>query len=66
MQAKTFPSMRRPRIIFTKHNDHRNNSFGNSLRAVLGTDHVNAVSQYVASKLSRLPYAVSASTIAAL
>jgi len=38
VQAKTFPSIRRPRIIFNKHNDHRNNSFGNSLRAVLGRD----------------------------
>src|SRR5438445_13020840 len=32
-------SLCRPRIVYTKHNDHRNRSFGNWLRARLGTDH---------------------------
>lgn len=48
---------RRPRIVYTKHNDHRNHSSGNVLRAWLGTDHVIAVSEYVAAKLRGSPYA---------
>jgi len=49
-------ALRRPSIIYTKHNDHRNRSFGNWLRARLGTDHVIAVSDYVARKLRESPY----------
>lgn len=65
MMLVRLASVRRPCIIFTKHNDHRNHSFGNALRAVLGTDHVIAVSQYVAGKLNQSPYrAVPATTIA--
>ncbi len=37
----------RPKVVFTKHNDHPLTSFGNHLRAWLATDHVIAVSDYV-------------------
>jgi glycosyltransferase involved in cell wall biosynthesis len=49
-------ALRRPRIVYTKHNDHRSNSFGNWLRARIGTDHVIAVSDYVLRKLRASPY----------
>ncbi|WP_354686586.1 glycosyltransferase family 4 protein [Cupriavidus necator] len=49
-------ALRRPRIVYTKHNDHRSRSVGNWLRAWLGTDHVIAVSDYVAGKLRDSPY----------
>ncbi|WP_171516116.1 glycosyltransferase [Cupriavidus necator] len=49
-------ALRRPRIIYTKHNDHRSTSFGNWLRAWIGTDHVIAVSDYVERKLRSSPY----------
>ncbi len=49
-------ALRRPRIVYTKHNDHRSNSAGNWLRAWLGTHHVIAVSDYVARKLRTSPY----------
>lgn len=38
----------RPQVVFTKHNDHPLKSFGHRLRATLATDHVIAVSDYVA------------------
>jgi len=47
---------RRPRIVFTKHNDHPCTSLGNALRAWLATDDVIAVSDYVAGQLSASPY----------
>ncbi len=47
---------RRPRIVFTKHNDHPCRSVGNALRAWLATDDVIAVSDYVAGQLSASPY----------
>lgn len=37
----------RPKVIFTKHNDHPLKSFGHRIRATLATDHVIAVSDYV-------------------
>lgn len=49
-------ALRRPRVVYTKHNDHRSNSVGNWLRAWLGTHHVIAVSDYVARKLRTSPY----------
>lgn len=49
-------SLCRPRIVYTKHNDHRNRSFGNWMRARLGTDHTIAVSEYVTGKLRQSPY----------
>lgn len=49
-------ALRRPRIVYTKHNDHPSNSVGNWLRARLGTHHVIAVSDYVARKLHASPY----------
>ncbi|MDO5678929.1 MAG: glycosyltransferase family 4 protein [Pelistega sp.] len=45
----------RPKIVFTKHNDHRLKSFGNRMRA-LGTDSVIAVSQYVLSLFQGTAY----------
>lgn len=47
---------RRPRIVFTKHNDHPVTSLGNWLRARLATDHSIAVSDYVHGLMSRSPY----------
>ena len=38
---------RRPRVVFTKHNDHPLDSFGHRLRARCATDQVIAVSDYV-------------------
>lgn len=46
----------RPRLVWTKHNDHSVTSFGNHLRARWGTDHAIAVSQYVADFLQASPY----------
>ncbi len=48
--------LRRPAIVFTKHNDHRANSIGNWLRALFGTHHSIAVSDYVASLMKRSAY----------
>ncbi len=48
---------RRPAIVWTKHNDHDCASLGNRLRARLATDHVIAVSDYVAGLLASSPYA---------
>lgn len=47
---------RRPRIVFTKHNDHPLGSLGNRLRATLATDHSIAVSAYVHGLLADSPY----------
>ncbi len=41
----------RPKVVFTKHNDHPLRSFGHRLRASLATDHVIAVSDYVADRV---------------
>ena len=41
----------RPKVVFTKHNDHPLRSFGHRLRASLATDHVIAVSDYVAGRV---------------
>lgn len=41
----------RPKIVFTKHNDHPLKSVGHRLRAFLATDHVIAVSDNVASQV---------------
>jgi len=46
----------RPQIVFTKHNYHPLNSFGHRLRASLATDHVIAVSDYVASQVRNSVY----------
>lgn len=45
-----------PKIVWTRHNDRRVTSFGHRLRARLGTDHVIAVSDYVARGLAGSPY----------
>ncbi|MEI6002774.1 glycosyltransferase [Paraburkholderia bengalensis] len=52
----TSAARKRPRIVFTKHNDYSARSAGNLLRAWLATDHVIAVSDFVASNLVRSPY----------
>ena len=46
----------RPRIVFTKHNDHPVTSLGNWLRARLATDHSIAVSDYVRRLMENSPY----------
>jgi glycosyltransferase involved in cell wall biosynthesis len=46
----------RPRIVFTKHNDHPLKSFGNWLRAQYVTDCVIAVSDYVKGLVLDSPY----------
>ena len=48
--------MRRPRIVFTKHNDLPVGPIGAWLRSRLGTDHVIAVCDYVARMLADTPY----------
>ena len=47
---------KRPRIVFTKHNHHPMNTFGNQLRAWFTTDHVIAVSDWVGGELVHSPY----------
>jgi len=49
---------RRPRVVFTKHNDHPLDSIGHRLRARYATDRVIAVSDYVRGLLEqpRSPY----------
>lgn len=47
---------RRPRIVFTKHNDHPVASFGHKLRVALATDHSIAVSDYIHGLLAASPY----------
>lgn len=46
----------RPRIVFTKHNDFPAGSFGNVLRARLGTDRAICVSDYTRSGLADSAY----------
>ncbi len=46
----------RPRIVFTKHNDHALKSFGHSLRARWATDCVIAVSDYIKDLVLDSPY----------
>jgi glycosyltransferase involved in cell wall biosynthesis len=47
---------RRPRIVFTKHNDHPLASLGHKLRVALATDHAIAVSDYVHGLMQQSPY----------
>lgn len=51
-----FGMRRRPKVIFTKHNEHAVTSFGHQLRARLATDRVIAVSDYVKQLMLRSPY----------
>lgn len=46
----------RPAIVWTKHNDHRVNSIGHRIRARLATDHVIAVSDFIAAMLRGSAY----------
>lgn len=46
----------RPKVIFTKHNEHAVTSFGHQMRARLATDRVIAVSDYVNDLMMRSPY----------
>ena len=46
----------RPRIVFTKHNDHPLHSWGHRMRAAFATDHTIAVSDYVRDMLLESPY----------
>jgi glycosyltransferase involved in cell wall biosynthesis len=46
----------RPKVIFTKHNDHPLKSIGHFLRARLATDHVIAVSDYICGQVQTSPY----------
>ncbi len=50
------PRQQRPRIVFTKHNDHSLHTIGHWLRAKLGTDAVIAVSRYVAELFAGSAY----------
>ncbi|MGY6271064.1 glycosyltransferase [Achromobacter denitrificans] len=52
----TLGMARRPRIVFTKHNDHPLTSFGHKLRVALATDHGIAVSDYIHGLMLRSPY----------
>jgi glycosyltransferase involved in cell wall biosynthesis len=52
----TLGMARRPRIVFTKHNDHPLTSFGHKLRVALATDHSIAVSDYVQGLMQQSPY----------
>lgn len=45
-----------PKIVWTKHNDHKVTSTGHKLRARFGTDAVIAVSDFVQSMLNESPY----------
>ncbi|WP_459614805.1 glycosyltransferase [Bordetella sp. 2513F-2] len=49
---------RKPRIVFTKHNDIPISYAGAALRARLGTDHVIGVCRYVEGMLRASPYAL--------
>ncbi|HTK00884.1 MAG TPA: glycosyltransferase [Bordetella sp.] len=48
--------MRRPPIVFTKHNDLPLGTVGHRMRARFGTDQVIAVSEFVAGLLRQSPY----------
>ncbi len=50
------PKRQRPRIVFTKHNDHSVHTLGHRLRARLATDAVIAVSHYVAGLFANSAY----------
>ncbi|MBD9384409.1 glycosyltransferase [Achromobacter sp. ACM04] len=52
----TLGMRRRPRIVFTKHNDHPLASLGHKLRVALATDHAIAVSDYVHGLMQQSPY----------
>lgn len=52
----TLAMARRPRIVFTKHNDHPLTSFGHKLRVALATDHGIAVSDYIHGLMKNSPY----------
>ena len=52
----TLGMARRPRIVFTKHNDHPLASFGHKMRVALATDHGIAVSDYVHGLMQQSPY----------
>lgn len=52
----TLTMLRRPAIVFTKHNDYPVRTFGNRLRAWFGTTHTIAVSDYVQSFLRKSAY----------
>lgn len=47
---------KRPRIVFTKHNDLPISTIGAALRARLGTDHVIGVCRYIEPMLRQSPY----------
>lgn len=51
-----FGMRHRPKVIFTKHNEHAVTSFGHQLRARFATDRVIAVSDYVNQLMQRSPY----------
>lgn len=57
MQACLVMGSRRPRVVFTKHNDQRISPLGATLRARLCTDHVIGVCNYVGTMLRASPYA---------
>ncbi|WP_232338120.1 glycosyltransferase family 4 protein [Bordetella flabilis] len=48
---------KRPKIVLTKHNDHRISGPSAWVRILAGTDHVIAVCDHVKRKLARSPYA---------
>jgi glycosyltransferase involved in cell wall biosynthesis len=48
---------KRPKIVLTKHNDHRINGTSAWMRILAGTDHVIAVCDHVKRKLAHSPYA---------
>jgi glycosyltransferase involved in cell wall biosynthesis len=48
---------KRPKIVLTKHNDHRINGTSAWMRILAGTDHVIAVCDHVRRTLARSPYA---------
>lgn len=52
----TLGMLRRPAIVFTKHNDYPVRTFGNRLRAWFGTTHSIAVSDYVESFMRKSAY----------
>jgi glycosyltransferase involved in cell wall biosynthesis len=52
----TIGMRKRPRIVFTKHNDHPLNTLGHRLRSRFATDQTIAVSRYVAGMLEHSPY----------
>jgi glycosyltransferase involved in cell wall biosynthesis len=52
----TLGMLRRPAIIFTKHNDYPVRTFGNRLRAWFGTTHSIAVSDYVSHFMQKSAY----------